>query len=311
MKILLLGASGQLGWQLARSLSVLGEVLALDRRGTASAPGEHAGLCGDLADSEGLARTVRACAPQAIVNAAAFTAVDRAEAEPEAAFAINAQAVEVLAREAQRAGAWLLHYSTDYVFDGSGSRAWTEADRTAPLNAYGRSKLAGEEAVRAHCTRHLILRTSWVFDAWGQNFLKTILRAASQRDTLDVVDDQWGAPTRAALLADLSAHLLARAQASQAGTYHAAAAGETSWHGYACFALQEALAAGVKLRTAPEAVRAVSSSHFKTAARRPANSRLDCTRLRETFALALPPWQAGVAAVVRELAAHGAIGARS
>ncbi|MBI5275367.1 MAG: dTDP-4-dehydrorhamnose reductase [Burkholderiales bacterium] len=291
MKILLLGASGQVGWQLRRSLSVLGEVVALEREGG-----------GDLAKPDELAATVRRVAPQAIVNAAAFTAVDRAEQETALAFAINATACEVLAREAQGAGAWLVHYSTDYVFDGTGTRPWREDDATSPVNAYGRSKLAGEQAIAATCTRHLILRTSWVFDAWGRNFLKTILRAAAQRETLDVVDDQWGAPTRAALVADVTAHVLRQAGAQHAGTYHLAAAGETTWHAYASFAVAQAVAAGATLKASGERIRAVPTSQFPLPARRPANSRLDTSKLRRTFGLALPPWQDGVAAVARELA---------
>ena len=294
MKILLLGAAGQVGWQLARSLSVLGEVVPLVRGG--------APLCGDLDKPDGLAATVRNVAPQVIVNAAAYTAVDRAEQERDLAFTVNAAACEVLAKEASTLGAWLVHYSTDYVFDGSGEKAWTESDATAPVNAYGESKLAGEEAIRRHCERHLVLRTSWVFDTWGQNFLKTILRVAGQRESLDVVSDQWGAPTRAALIADVTAHLLRRIDPRQAGTYHLAAAGETSWHGYAQFAIGEALRAGLELKAAPERVRAIPGSQYPTPAKRPGNSRLDTTKLRRTFELSLPPWQHGVGAVVRELA---------
>lgn len=300
MKILLLGAAGQVGWQLRRSLAVLGEVVALDRR---SSP-----LCGDLAQLEGLAATVRSVAPQVIVNAAAYTAVDKAESETEMARAINAAAPEVLAREAAKLGAWLVHYSTDYVFDGGGSRPWTEDDATGPASAYGRTKLEGEQAVVRHNPRHLVLRTSWVYDSWGGNFLKTILRAASQRDALKVVNDQWGAPTRAALIADVTAHVLRQVQPQQAGIYHLAAAGETNWHGYATFAMQEALAAGVTLKTPLERVASVPTTEFPLPARRPANSRLDTGKLRRTFELTLPPWQHGVSAVVRELAAHGAIG---
>jgi dTDP-4-dehydrorhamnose reductase len=291
MKILLLGASGQVGWQLRRSLSVLGDVVALDRSGG-----------GDLADLAGLAATVRRVAPQAIVNAAAYTAVDKAEQDTDLAFAINATACGVLAREAAAAGAWLVHYSTDYVFDGSGTRPWREDDATSPLNAYGRSKLAGEEAITAEGGRHVILRTSWVFDTWGRNFLKTIVRAAAQRETLDVVDDQWGAPTRAALIADVTAHVLRRAEAKHAGIYHLAAAGETTWHAYASYALAQAAAAGAALKATADRIRAVPSTQFPAPARRPANSRLDTSKLRSTFDLVLPPWQDGVAAVVRELA---------
>lgn len=303
MKILLLGASGQVGWQLRRSLAVVGEVVALDRR---SAP-----LCGDLEQPQALARTVREVRPDAIVNAAAYTAVDKAESDYEAALRINGHACGVLAREAQQLGAWLVHYSTDYVFSGGGSTPWSESDATDPVNAYGRSKLAGELEIRGACEKHLILRTSWVFDTWGGNFLKTILRAATQREALQVVDDQWGAPTRAALIADVTAHLLRTARAAQAGTYHLAAAGETQWNEYARFAAREALAAGVALRAAPEHMEPVPSTHYKTAAVRPANSRLDTHRLRDTFGLCLPSWQQGVSAVVSELAAFGVLPMRS
>jgi dTDP-4-dehydrorhamnose reductase len=299
MKILLLGSNGQLGWQLRRSLSVVGEVIALHRN--------SALFCGDLARPDELARTVQALAPDVIVNAAAYTAVDRAESEPETAFAINAGACEVLAAEATRLGAWLVHYSTDYVFDGSGERPWTETDATGPANVYGRSKLAGEQAVTAGAPRHLVLRTSWVFDTWGQNFLKSILRAAAQRDSLNVVCDQWGAPTRAALIADATAHILTRLHPELAGIYHLAAAGETHWHAYASLAIAHAAERGMVLKTRPEHVHPIPSSQYPAAAARPANSRLATNRLRQTFDLNLPPWQEGVRSVVAELAALGRI----
>ena len=294
MKILLFGADGQLGWQLRRSLGVLGDVTALTRRATP---------CGDLADAAGIARTVRELRPDAIVNAAAYTAVDRAESETQAAIEVNHRACEVLAGEAARIGAWLVHYSTEYVFDGSGHAPWRESDATAPLNAYGRSKLAGEQAIAQGCPLHMVLRTSWLFDTWGDNFLKWLLRAASQRPALDIVDDQWGAPTRAALVADVTAHLLRAATPQLAGLYHVAAAGEASRHGYATYALECAADCGVPLQAGAGAVRAVPSTKFPTPAARPANSRLDTTRLRSAFGLVLPPWQHGVRAVVAELAA--------
>lgn len=294
MKILLFGANGQLGWQLRRSLGVVGHVTALTR---GSDP------CGDLADADGIARTVRELRPDAIVNAAAYTAVDRAESDAEAAFAVNHAACGVLAAEAARIGAWLVHFSTEYVFDGSGDTPWRETDATAPLNTYGRSKLAGEQAIAAACPRHLILRTSWLFDTWGDNFLKWLLRAASQRAALDIVDDQWGAPTRAALVADVTAHLLRTATRPLAGIYHVAAAGEASRHGYAAYALECAAACGMALQAHADAVRAVPSTAFPTPAARPANSRLDTARLRSAFGLVLPPWQDGVRAVVAEIAA--------
>jgi len=295
MKILLFGADGQLGWQLRRSLCVVGNVTALTRR---SAP------CGDLADPAGIARTVRELRPDAIVNAAAYTAVDRAESEPDAAFAVNHRACETLAAEAARIGAWVVHYSTEYVFDGSGDAPWRETDATAPLNAYGRSKLAGEQAIARGCPRHLILRTSWLFDAWGDNFVRWVLGAARQRPELQVVDDQWGAPTRAALLADVTAHLLRALRPELAGTYHVAAAGEASRHALAVFALQCAQQHGLGgLQTGPANILPVPSTAFPRPAARPANSRLDTRRLRDAFGLVLPPWQQGVEAVVAELAA--------
>lgn len=294
MKILLLGADGQLGWQLRRSLAVVGHVTALTRK---TAPG------GDLTDAAGLERTIRELRPDAIVNAAAYTAVDTAETQGEAAFAINHAACEVLAREAARVGAWLVHFSTDYVFEGTGDAPWRESDPTLPVNVYGRSKLAGEQAIAQACPRHLILRCSWLFDTWGDNFLKWLLDAASRRESLGIVDDQWGAPTRAALVADITAHVLRSATPLQAGIYHVAAAGETSRHGYAALALECAAACGLPLRVTSDRVRAVSSSTFATAATRPANSRLDTSRLRTAFGLVLPPWQDGVRAVVAELAA--------
>jgi dTDP-4-dehydrorhamnose reductase len=295
MKILLLGSRGQLGWQLQRSLSVVAEVVALHRT---SAP-----LCGDLSKPEELARTIATVAPDVIVNAAAFTAVDRAETERDAAFSINASACENLAREANRHNAWLIHYSTDDVFNGTGERAWREDDPTSPLNTYGASKLAGEQAIIRTHDRHLIIRCAWLFDTWGQNFLKSILRAAAQRESLNVVDDQWGAPTRAAVVADITAQILPRLRPEHAGIYHVGASGETNWHQYAALAVAHAAECGLQLKTGPAMVRPVSTAQYPTPARRPANSRLDTTRLRRTFDLVLPPWQDGVRAVVCELAA--------
>ncbi len=293
MKVLLLGSHGQLGWELQRSLSVLGELSALGRAEA------------DLGQPEALAHTVRALRPDVIVNAAAHTAVDKAESEPALAHAINAAAPGVLAREAASLGAWLLHYSTDYVFDGSGSRPWREDDTPAPLSVYGHTKLAGERDIAAHNPRHLVLRTSWVYAARGQNFTKTMLRLAGERDQLNVIDDQTGAPTGADLLADVSAHLL-RAVLSdgdtrRAGTYHLAAAGETTWNGYARFVIEQASLRGAVLKTTPERVLPVPTTAFQTPARRPHNSRLDTTRLRQTFGLTLPPWQTGVARLLTEI----------
>lgn len=297
MKILLLGKGGQVGWELQRSLAPLGAVTALDFDSTE--------LCGDLSDLDGLAATVRTVQPDVIVNAAAHTAVDRAESEPDLARTLNATAVGVLAREAQSLGAWVVHYSTDYVFDGSGAAPWTETNPTGPLSVYGKTKLEGEQLLQQYCARHLILRTSWVYAARGGNFARTMLRLAAEREQLTVVDDQIGAPTGAELLADVTALALRRVQAADgpalAGVYHCAAGGATSWHGYARFVLDFAQQRGVALRAVGEAVRAVPSSAFKTAAPRPANSRLDTRKLQDTFGLTLSPWQHGVARMLTEV----------
>ena len=259
----------------------------------------------DFAQPEALAAIVRKVAPDVIVNAAAHTAVDRAESEPDLAHAINANAPGVLAHEAAARGAWLLHFSTDYVFDGSGTTPWTEQAPTGPLSVYGRSKLAGEEAIRASGCRHLIFRTSWVYAARGGNFAKTMLRLARERERLSVVADQFGAPTGAELLADVTAHALRTAQARPevSGTYHAVATGETSWHGYARHVIAAARAAGQPIKVAEDAIDAVPTSAFPTPARRPANSRLDTRKLRDTFGLVLPPWQAGVDRMLAEVLA--------
>ena len=300
MKILLLGKNGQVGWELQRSLAVLGEVVALDRHG-------RDGLCGDLTDLAGLARTVQSVQPQVIVNAAAHTAVDRAESEADLARTLNTLAPGVLAQEAARLNAWLIHYSTDYVFDGSGSKPWQEDDATGPLSVYGRTKLEGEQAIAASGCRHLIFRTSWVYGARGGNFAKTMLRLAAEREQLQVIDDQVGAPTGADLLADVTAQamrqvLLPMGQnpSAPSGIYHLAASGETSWHGYARFVIARAQGAGRVLKAGPEQVLPIPTSAYPTPAKRPHNSRLDTHRLRNTFGLTLPHWQDGVARLLAE-----------
>jgi len=234
MNILLLGKGGQVGWELQRSLAVLGNVTALDF----DSP-EH---CGDFSNPQGVAETVRALRPQVIVNAAAHTAVDKAESEPELARLLNATTPGVLAEEAARLGAWLVHYSTDYVFDGSGERPWVEDDAPAPLSVYGATKLEGEQLIRQAGCQHLILRTSWVYAARGGNFAKTMLRLAQERERLTVIDDQWGAPTSAELLADVTAHALRQLlkRPEDGGLYHCVAAGETTWHSYAKYVLSHA-----------------------------------------------------------------------
>lgn len=295
MKILLLGKDGQLGWELQRALAPLGELVAAGRRGD--------GPVADLAQPESLAALVRAVQPALIVNAAAHTAVDRAESEPALAQALNADAPGVLAREAAVLGATLVHYSTDYVFDGSGHAPRDEDAPTAPLSVYGRTKLAGEQQVLASGCRHLILRTSWVYAARGGNFARTMLRLAAERDELRVIDDQVGAPTGAELIADVTAHAVRRLQhePALAGLYHLAAAGETSWHGYACHVIEWARARGHPVRVAPDAVRPIPTRDYPTPAARPLNSRLDTRRLRAAFGLHLPPWQSGVERMLDEV----------
>lgn len=299
MNILLLGADGQVGWRLRNSLSALGQVTALTRAG--SGPWR-----GDLTDAAGIEQTVQGLRPGIIVNAAAYTAVDRAESQPELAHAVNARACEVLAAQAERIGAWLVHYSTDVVFDGSGRRPWKEDDPTGPVNVYGASKLAGEGAILQGCQRHLILRTSWVYDSRGRNFLKTILAAALERESLEVVDDQFGAPTAAALVADSTTQVLGDLRDGVQGVYHLAASGATSRHGWARFAVECARRHGMPLRARAESVRPIASQHGPGIAQRPANSRLDTSRLRTTFGLTLPAWQSGVEAAVAEIAAAAA-----
>lgn len=295
MKILLFGAHGQVGWELQRSLSVLGQVVALGSAGSDR-------WCGDFLDPDGIRATVLELRPDAIVNAAAYTAVDRAESEEARATQVNALTPGVIAAAARDVGACLVHYSTDYVFDGSGSAPWREDAPTGPLSAYGRSKLAGEQSIAAALDRHLILRTSWVYGARGGNFAKTMVRLARERAELKVVDDQFGAPTGADLLADVTAHALRAllADASKAGTYHVAAAGVTNWHEYARFVVGKARQLGEILQAGPEQVLPVPSSAYPTPARRPQNSRLDTTRLRAAFGLALPPWERGVARMLQE-----------
>ncbi len=295
MNILLLGKGGQVGWELQRSLAVLGDVTALDFDSQ-----EH---CGDFSNPAGVADTVRALRPDVIVNAAAHTAVDKAESEPDLARLLNATTPGVLAEEAARLGAWLVHYSTDYVFDGSGTRPWLETDTPAPLSCYGRTKLEGEQLIQQSGARHLILRTSWVYAARGGNFAKTMLRLAQERDRLTVIDDQWGAPTGADLLADVTAHAIRHlAQHPQdGGLYHCVAAGETNWNLYAKEVLTLAAQTQPAIKLKATEVAPVPTSAFPTPAVRPHNSRLDTRRLQATFGLRLPHWRDGVARMLTEI----------
>lgn len=291
MKILLFGKNGQVGWELQRSLAPLGELIALDSDSSG----------GDFNDIEGLTQTVRAVAADVIVNAAAYTAVDKAEGEPELARTINALAPGVLAHEAKRCNSWLIHYSTDYVFDGSGDKPWLETDATAPLNMYGATKLEGERLISQSNCKYLIFRTSWVYGARGGNFAKTMLRLAQERDSLNVINDQTGAPTGADLLADVTAHgiRVARQRPEVSGLYHLVAGGETSWHGYASFVLDYARRAGVPLKVSE--IEAVPTSAFPTPAMRPHNSRLNTAKLQVTFDVHLPKWQTGVTRMLDEI----------
>lgn len=294
MKLLVTGKHGQVGFELQRSLAPLGEVVAVD----------HADC--NLADPAEIRDLVRQVKPSVIVNPAAYTAVDKAESEPALAEAANATAPGVLAEEAERLGALLVHYSTDYVFDGTMPGAYLETDGTNPQSVYGRTKRDGEVAARAATERHLILRTSWVIGAHGSNFAKTMLRLAAERERLQVVADQWGAPTSAALLADLTAHLVRQWQrrgeaAFPYGTYHAVAGGETHWCDYARFVIGEAIRAGKAMKVTPEMIQAITTADYPTPARRPANSRLDTTRLKSTFGLELPHWQQGVRHILQQI----------
>jgi dTDP-4-dehydrorhamnose reductase len=298
MKILLLGKNGQVGWELQRSLTVLGEVIVLDRHTVATAYGE---LSGDLSDLDGLRNTIRRVQPQVIVNAAAYTAVDKAETDRELARTVNALASQVLAEEALKLDALLVHYSTDYVFDGTGTTAWKETDNVAPGNYYGATKLEGEQLIIATGCKHLIFRTSWVYAARGNNFAKTMLRLARDRTSLNVIADQIGAPTGADLLADIATAALQKAlvRPELCGVYHLVPAGEVSWHAYAEFAINFARAHGEPL--AVETINPIPTTEYPTPAQRPLNSRLNTEKLRRNFSLHLPDWQSGVTRMLMEV----------
>jgi len=293
MNILLFGKTGQVGWELQRALAPLGKVIALDVHTQE--------YCGDFSNPEGVAETVRRIKPDVIVNAAAHTAVDKAESERDFAQLLNATSVEAIAKEAAAIGALLVHYSTDYVFPGDGVTPWSEDDATGPLNTYGETKLAGEVAVQKYCPKHLIFRTSWVYAGKGNNFAKTMLRLAKDREELSIINDQFGAPTGAELLADCTAHAIrtALSKPEVAGLYHLVASGSTTWFDYANLVFAEAKSNDFKLalkKTLP-----VATSAYPTPARRPNNSRLDNRKFQDTFNLTLPSWDIGVKRMLAEL----------
>ncbi|MCQ4444101.1 dTDP-4-dehydrorhamnose reductase [Enterobacter cloacae] len=293
MNILLFGKTGQVGWELQRALAPLGNVIALDVHSRE--------YCGDFSNPEGIAETVRTIRPDVIVNAAAHTAVDKAESEQEFAQLLNATSVEAIAKEAAKIGAWVVHYSTDYVFPGDGETPWRETDATAPLNVYGQTKLDGEKALQAHCAKHLIFRTSWVYAGKGNNFAKTMLRLAKTRKELSVINDQVGAPTGAELLADCTAHAIrvAMIKPEVAGLYHLVASDTTTWYDYAALVFDEARKAGIELEIAK--LNAVPTTAYPTPARRPQNSRLNTEKFQHNFDLVLPAWDVGVKRMLAEL----------
>ncbi|MDM2895199.1 dTDP-4-dehydrorhamnose reductase [Citrobacter sp. Cpo030] len=293
MNILLFGKTGQVGWELQRALAPLGNLIALDVHST--------DYCGDFSNPQGVADTVRRIRPDVVVNAAAHTAVDKAESEVEFARLLNTTSVDAIARAAAEIGAWVVHYSTDYVFPGTGETPWCETDATAPLNVYGETKLAGEKALQTYCANHLIFRTSWVYAGKGNNFAKTMLKLAKERAELSVINDQFGAPTGAELLADCTAHAIrvAMNKPDVAGLYHLVAGGTTTWHDYAVLVFDEARKAGIEL--ALTHLNAVPTSAYSTPARRPTNSRLNTDKFQKNFELVLPQWDVGVKRMLNEL----------
>jgi len=286
-KILLTGCNGQVGFELKRSLSFIGEVVALDRASF------------DLSNPDSIRESIRKIHPSIILNPAAYTGVDKAESEEIIAQAVNSFAPGIIGEEARKISALVIHYSTDYVFDGNNNECYNETDEVNPLGVYGRTKLEGEIALAESGANHLILRTSWVYGAHGKNFIKTILRLAEERNELRIVADQWGAPTSAALLADVSAHLVSRylrdgADNFPCGLYHFAAAGETTWHYLAQYVVEKAIVANRNLQSAPDRILPIKTQEYPTPATRPANSRLDTTKFRKAFDLHLPDWRHGV-----------------
>ncbi len=308
MKILLFGKNGQIGWELQRSLAPLGDVVAVDF--------DSEDYCGDFTNLEGLIQTIRTVSADIIVNAAAYTSVDKAETDVKLAQLINAKVPAVLAQEAKNSGAWLIHYSTDYVFDGSGEAPWKETDITNPLSVYGKTKLEADSAIRESGCKHLIFRTSWVYAAHGGNFAKTMLRLATERDELKIVSDQFGAPTGAELLADITAHCIGRAvwRPEVSGLYHVVAGGVTSWYDYAHFVIDFARRADLvkdlvkktqfNIKVKSGAIHPIPAAEFPTPAPRPSNSRLDTQKFQSTFQLRLPHWQSGVTRMLSEMGEH-------
>ncbi|MFQ2756130.1 dTDP-4-dehydrorhamnose reductase [Aeromonas caviae] len=295
MHILLFGKNGQLGWELQRSLTPLGKLTALSH--------DSKDYCGDFLNPQGLIETINTLKPDVIVNATGYTAVDLAEKEQNIAMKINSESVEVLAKEANKLGSLLVHYSTDYVFDGSGEQPWHEADNPSPVNFYGKTKLSGEQAVQKHCGRHIIFRSSWIYSTHGDNFINTILRLGLERETISIVNDQFGAPTGADLLADCTAHTikLVLEDISKCGLYHVAASGVTSWYEYALFIFDFAKKKNKKILL--KEIRAVPSASFVREAIRPMNSRFNTEKFQREFNLVLPEWKIGVGRILTELMA--------
>lgn len=294
MKLLLTGCNGQLGFELQRSLAPVAEVIAVSRSDC------------DLSSEAALRALIQEVKPDGIINPAAYTAVDKAESDVESARKINCDAPRIIGEEAAKCGAFVFHFSTDYVFEGSGDQFYKESDAVNPQNVYGKTKYAGEQALSAACDRSLIMRTSWVVGAHGGNFAKTMLRLANERESLSVVSDQFGAPTSAALLADITAQLVGRIQHEgddqfPYGLYHVVASGVTNWHEYARYVIAEAVKAGKPVKVSPEMVNAISASDYPVPAKRPANSRLDTTLFQNTFNLHLPHWKQGVAHVLQQI----------
>jgi dTDP-4-dehydrorhamnose reductase len=298
MKVLLFGKNGQVGWELQRTLAPLGELIALDRAGI----GEH---CGDLSNLKGIAETIRKVEPDMIVNAAAYTAVDKAESELELAKLINTDAPGTMAQEAAKLGCWLIHYSTDYVHDGSGNKSWKESDPTAPLNNYGQTKLAGERVIKQSGCNHILFRTSWVYGIHGNNFAKTMLHLAKERDQLLVIDDQVGVPTSAELIANVTARVLTQladhnaSQTALSGIYNLVPSGEISWCEYARFVIEHARNKGEEFKV--QQIKPIPTSAYSTPAKRPLNSRLDTHKLSEIFAIKLPHWQEGIIQMLSDI----------